>query len=484
MRLSDLTGSNGRASRIEVAGITADSRAVLPGYLFAALQGLRADGTQFIPDAIKQGAVAVLAAKGTAIDAGEVFVVSDDNPRRQLALMAARFYPRQPETIVAVTGTNGKTSTAEFAAQIWKRLGHSGGSLGTLGLRTALGSSEGNLTTPDPVTLHQSLDRLAREGIEHLAMEASSHGLDQYRLDGVRVSAAAFTNISHDHLDYHGSQEAYLAAKLRLFTEVMPEGGIAVLNADVPEFETIRAACVGRRQLVLTYGAAAAADFRLIAADPGPCGQTVEIAVQGAVHRVLLPLYGSFQAENALAALALVIATGADRAAAVDALGHLKGVTGRAQLVEELSSRAKIFVDYAHTPDALTHVLLALRPHTKGKLVLVFGCGGNRDKAKRPEMGRIAAQLADVVIVTDDNPRDEDPASIRSEIRASCPDAEDIPSRSRAIARGIALLEPGDLLVVAGKGHETGQIVGGRVLPFDDTAVIRKAILDRGRKQA
>jgi len=483
MRLSDLTGSNDRASRIEVAGITADSRAVMPGYLFAALQGLRTDGTQFIPDAIKHGAVAVLAAKGTAVDAGDVFVVSDDNPRRRLALMAARFYPRQPETIVAVTGTNGKTSTAEFAAQIWKRLGINGGSLGTLGLRTALGASESNLTTPDPVTLHQSLDRIAHDGIEHLAMEASSHGLDQYRLDGVRVSAAAFTNISHDHLDYHGSQEAYLAAKLRLFTEVMPEGGIAVLNADIPEFETIRAACVARRQLVLTYGTAAA-DFRLIAADPGPCGQTVEVAVQGAVHRVLLPLYGSFQAENALAALALVIATGADRAAAVDALGHLKGVTGRAQLVEELSSRAKIFVDYAHTPDALTHVLVALRPHTKGRLVLVFGCGGNRDRAKRPEMGRIAADLADWVIVTDDNPRDEDPAAIRGEIRATCPDAEDIASRSRAIARGIALLEPGDLLVVAGKGHETGQIVGGRVLPFDDTAVIRKAVLDQGRKRA
>ncbi|MDA0367794.1 MAG: UDP-N-acetylmuramoyl-L-alanyl-D-glutamate--2,6-diaminopimelate ligase [Proteobacteria bacterium] len=481
MRLSELTGSNDRASRIEVAGITADSRAVLPGYVFAALRGVRTDGTQFISDAIEHGAVAVLAPSGTKIQNDGVFVVSDENPRRRLALMAARFYPRQPETIVAVTGTNGKTSTADFAAQIWARLGITGGSLGTLGLRTSVGASEGNLTTPDPVTLHRSLDQLAGDGIEHLAMEASSHGLDQYRLDGVRVSAAAFTNISHDHLDYHGSHEAYLAAKLRLFTEVMPEGGIAVLNADLPEFETVRAACANRRQLILTYGTSRAADYRLVAAEPGPCGQTVEVAIHGAIHKVLLPLYGSFQAENALAALALVVGTGANSAAAVDALGHLQGVTGRAQLVAELNTRAKIFVDYAHTPDALSHVLTALRPHTKGRLVLVFGCGGERDRAKRPEMGRIASELADHVIVTDDNPRDEDAATIRGEILAACPGAEDVGSRSRAIARGIAVLAPGDLLVVAGKGHETGQVVRGEVRPFDDTAVIRKAVLGHGR---
>ncbi|NQV82050.1 MAG: UDP-N-acetylmuramoyl-L-alanyl-D-glutamate--2,6-diaminopimelate ligase, partial [Alphaproteobacteria bacterium] len=450
MRLSELTGSNDRASGIEVAGITADSRSVLPGYVFAALRGVRTDGTQFISDAIEHGAVAVLAPSGTKVQGDEVFVVSDENPRRRLALMAARFYPRQPETIVAVTGTNGKTSTADFAAQIWARLGIKGGSLGTLGLRTSVSASEGNLTTPDPVTLHRSLDQLAGDGIEHLAMEASSHGLDQYRLDGVRVSAAAFTNISHDHLDYHGSHEAYLAAKLRLFTEVLPEGGIAVLNADLPEFETVRAACASRRQLILTYGTARAADYRLVAAEPGPCGQTVEVAIHGATHKVLLPLYGSFQAENALAALALVIGTGANSAAAVDALGHLQGVTGRAQLVAELNTRAKIFVDYAHTPDALSHVLTALRPHTKGRLVLVFGCGGERDRAKRPEMGRIASELADHVIVTDDNPRDEDAATIRGEILAACRGAEDVGSRSRAIARGIAVLAPGDLLVVAG----------------------------------
>jgi len=477
MRLSELTGSNDRASGIEVAGITADSRAVMPGYVFAALRGLRTDGTRFIPDAIEQGAVAVLAPSGVTVKEDDVVLVSDDNPRRRLALMAARFYPRQPETIVAVTGTNGKTSTADFAAQIWSRLGVNGGSLGTLGLRTSGGGSEGTLTTPDPVTLHQTLDRLAGDGIQHLAMEASSHGLDQYRLDGVRVSAAAFTNISHDHLDYHGSQEAYLAAKLRLFAEVMPEGGIAVLNVDLPEFEKIRAVCAARRQLVITYGTDPAADFRLVSAEPGLCGQTVEIAINGQTHEVLLPLFGSFQAENALAALALVIATGADPSAAVGALGHLRGVLGRAQLVAELSNRAKVFVDYAHTPDALSHVLSALRPHTKGRLVVVFGCGGNRDRAKRPEMGRLAGELADHVIVTDDNPRDEDPAAIRQEILAACPDAEEIGNRGRAIARGVDVMQPGDLLVVAGKGHETGQIVRGHVRPLDDTAVIRKASL-------
>jgi UDP-N-acetylmuramoyl-L-alanyl-D-glutamate--2,6-diaminopimelate ligase len=481
MRLSALTGSNDRASAIEIAGITADSRAVMPGFVFAALRGRRTDGTRFIPDAIEHGAVAVLAPSDVTVKGDDIFVVSDDNPRRRLAMMAARFYPQQPETIVAVTGTNGKTSTADFASQIWARVGVKGGSLGTLGLRTSGRGAEGTLTTPDPVTLHQTLDRLAGEGVQHLAMEASSHGLDQYRLDGVRVSAAAFTNISHDHLDYHGSQDAYLAAKLRLFSEVMPEGGIAVLNIDVPEFEKVRAVCASRGQLIITYGADARADFRLVSAEPGLCGQTVEVALEGQTHRVLLPLFGSFQAENALAALALVIATGADSAAAVDALGHLRGVLGRAQLVAELSNRAKVFVDYAHTPDALSHVLAALRPHTKGRLVVAFGCGGDRDRAKRPEMGRIAADLADDVIVTDDNPRDEDPATIRREILVACPDAEDIGNRGRAIARGIDVLQPGDLLVVAGKGHETGQVVRGEVRPFDDTAVIRKAALGYGR---
>jgi len=481
MRLSDLTGSNDRASGIEIAGITADSRAVMPGYVFAALRGMRTDGTQFIPDAIEHGAVAVLAPTDVTVKSDDVFVVTDDNPRRRLALMAARFYPEQPETIVAVTGTNGKTSTADFAAQIWARIGVNGGSLGTLGLRTSGRGAGATLTTPDPVSLHQTLDRLAGEGVQHLAMEASSHGLDQYRLDGVRISAAAFTNISHDHLDYHGSQDAYLQAKLRLFAEVMPEGGIAVLNIDIPEFEKVRAVCTARRQLIITYGTDAQADFRLVSAEPGLCGQTVEIAVNGESHTVLLPLYGGFQAENALAALALVIATGADRAAAIHALGHLRGVLGRAQLVAELSNRAKVFVDYAHTPDALSHVLSALRPHTKGRLVVAFGCGGDRDRTKRPEMGAIAADLADQVIVTDDNPRDEDPASIRREILAACPDAEEIGNRGRAIARGIEVLQPGDLLVVAGKGHETGQIVRGEVRPFDDTAVIRKAALAQGR---
>lgn len=481
MRLSDLTGSNDRASGIEIVGITADSRAVMPGYVFAALRGMRTDGTQFIPDAIEHGAVAVLAPTDVTVKSDDVFVLTDDNPRRRLALMAARFYPEQPETIVAVTGTNGKTSTADFAAQIWARIGVNGGSLGTLGLRTSGRGAGATLTTPDPVSLHQTLDRLAGEGVQHLAMEASSHGLDQYRLDGVRISAAALTNISHDHLDYHGSQDAYLQAKLRLFAEVMPKGGIAVLNRDIPEFEKVRAVCTARRQLIITYGTDAQADFRLVSAEPGLCGQTVEIAVNGESHTVLLPLYGGFQAENALAALALVIATGADRAAAIHALGHLRGVLGRAQLVAELSNRAKVFVDYAHTPDALSHVLSALRPHTKGRLVVAFGCGGDRDRTKRPEMGAIAADLADQVIVTDDNPRDEDPASIRREILAACPDAEEIGNRGRAIARGIEVLQPGDLLVVAGKGHETGQIVRGEVRPFDDTAVIRKAALAQGR---
>ena len=458
----------------EILGLTSDSRDVKPGYLFAALAGTRDDGARFLDDALAKGAVALLSAAAPA--GATVPVIIDANPRRALALMAARFYAPQPTTIAAVTGTNGKTSVAVFARQLWQGQGIKAASMGTIGIVAPGIDKPGSLTTPDPVKLHEELQALARAGVDHLALEASSHGLDQHRLDGLDLAAAAFTNLSRDHLDYHRDMAAYLAAKTRLFTELLPANGTAVINIDEPEGQQLATLCRKRGQRVIGFGRSAKADLRLASAQPHGAGLDVEVAALGERRALQLPLLGSFQAMNVLAALGLVIATGGKLGAALDALPKLAGVPGRMELAATSVAGAPVIVDYAHTPAALDTALRALRPHCSGKLVLVFGCGGDRDRGKRPLMGAIAEALADTVIVTDDNPRGEDPASIRSEILAACPKAREIGDRRSAIRDAVKLLRSGDLLLIAGKGHERGQIVGATTLPFSDADVARAAI--------
>ena len=483
MRLSRLLAPGltvtGDGQQVEIAGLTADSRDVRAGMLFAALPGSRADGRDFIDDALARGAAAVLTDLSLAGRALPVPLILDANPRRRLALLAARWFERQPACVVAVTGTNGKTSVAGFARQIWTGLGVAAGSLGTLGLEAPGLQRPGNLTTPDPVRLHAVLAELAAAGVDHLALEASSHGLDQHRLDGVRLRAAAFTNLSRDHFDYHASFAEYLAAKRRLFSELLPPEGIAVLNADQPEYAPLAEVCRGRGIGVFDYGRRAER-LRLVAQVPDDAGQDLRFALDGREHRVRLGLVGGFQAENVLAALGLVVAGGADPAAAIATLEGLRGVHGRLERIAGHPKGAQVFVDYAHTPDALGQALDALRPHARRRLVALFGCGGNRDPGKRPEMGRIAAERADGVVVTDDNPRSEDPAAIRRAILAACPEAREIGDRREAIRVAIAGLDAGDVLLVAGKGHESGQIVGERVLPFDDAAEVRAALAALG----
>ena len=445
-----------------------------PGYLFAALPGRRDDGRRFIADALKRGAVAVLGTPGLAKPPG-VALLESDNPRQALAKLAARFYGDQPRHIAAVTGTSGKTSVVAFARQLWTQLGHPAASLGTLGIVAPGFTRYGSLTTPDPVSLHQYLADLARSGVDHLAMEASSHGLDQYRLDGVRVSAAAFTNLTRDHLDYHATMTDYFAAKKRLFSEVMAQGGVAVLNADVPEFADLAALARARGHRIIDFGRQASA-LRLVAQVPVPEGQHVTLRVEERLAQVTLPLVGDFQAMNALAALGLVIGCGENADAAVAVIASLAAVPGRLERVALRRNGAAVYVDYAHKPGALETVLRALKMHAAGRLVVVLGCGGDRDPGKRPMMGEIAQRIADRVIVTDDNPRSEDPAKIRRQILVGCPGAREIGSRREAIFHAVAGLAAGDLLVVAGKGHESGQIVGETVLPFDDAIVAREAV--------
>ena len=462
-------------------GLTADSRDVRPGYLFAALPGLRADGRSFIADAVARGAAVVLAPPGTVLPPGAdaVRLIEDDQPRRRFAQLAAEFYGRQPEVIAAVTGTNGKTSTVHFTRQMWRSLGYEAASLGTLGIEAAGLTRGGALTTPDPVVLHASLAELADSGVTHLAMEASSHGLDQYRLDGVRVGAAGFTNLSHDHLDYHGTMEAYLAAKTRLFTDVLAPDGTLVINADAPEGKVIAQEAWTRGRGLVTYGRNGGA-IRLEKSFPLAHGTRLNLIVERRRCVIVLPLVGEFQALNALCALGLVMAGGVPPLDAVATLGRLKGVRGRLERVARHPNGAPIYVDYAHTPDALKTVLTALRPHTKGQLTCVFGCGGDRDRDKRPVMGAIVRLLADRAIVTDDNPRTEPPDTIRSAIMAACPEAVEIGDRAEAITTAIQGLGPSDVLVIAGKGHETGQQVGSEVRPFDDAEVARAAVAELG----
>ena len=482
MRLRDLLGSDAAldapTGAIAVTGIAVDSRAVKPGDVFFALSGAKTDGARFVAQAVAAGAVAVVGDQATAA-AGAPFI-EVNNARRALALAAARFYPRQPATVAAVTGTSGKTSVAAFTRQIWQGLGFASASIGTIGLVTPARAVYGSLTTPDPVALHRSLDEIAGEGVTHLALEASSHGLDQFRLDGVRVSAGAFTNLSRDHMDYHPTVAHYLAAKLRLFGDLVVDGGAAVVSADHAESQAVIDAARARALRLFTVGRNAGDggdDIRLVDAAIDGFAQRLTIAYAGKTHALLLPLVGEFQIENALVAAGLAIATGGDAARVFAALEHLEGAKGRLELVGERNG-APVFVDYAHKPDALEKALAALRPYAPGRLVVVFGAGGDRDAGKRPLMGEIASRLADTVIVTDDNSRSENPAAIRAAILAAATGGREIGDRGEAIRAGIAGLAPGDALLIAGKGHETGQIVGDRVLPFSDHEAARAALAE------
>jgi UDP-N-acetylmuramoyl-L-alanyl-D-glutamate--2,6-diaminopimelate ligase len=463
---------------LAITGVTADSRDVRLGMLFVALRGTQADGTRFIGDAVARGAAAVLAPTGTAWPHGVPRrpLLTDAEPRRGLARMAALFASGQPAKSVAVTGTNGKTSTVDFLRQLWSLAGLRAASLGTLGLIAPGHAGGTGLTTPDPVALADMLAALAQDGVQHAAMEASSHGLDQYRLDGVRLAAAGFTNLTRDHLDYHRSLEAYRAAKLRLFSEILPPRGLAVVNADM-EDATLAALreIAARRRLTLQSVGEQGETLRLVSAMPLADGQVLRVASGGVTRDIQTALPGRFQADNALMAACLAQATGAP--GALDDLPKLHGVRGRMELAARLDNGAAAYVDYAHTPDALHRVLTALRPHAGDhRIVCVFGAGGDRDPGKRPLMGQEVCANADLAIVTDDNPRSENPAAIRGGILQACPGAIEIGDRARAIATALAELHPGDVLVVAGKGHEQGQTVGDEVLPFDDAATIRRLV--------
>ena len=464
-----------RLGEVSIVGLTSDSRSVQPGFLFAALTGARTNGARFIADAVARGAVAVLAAPETAVQVPlGIAVLRAPEPRRALAILASRFYPRQPRTIVAITGTSGKTSIAEFVRQIFAACGRRAGSVGTIGVITPDAADYGSLTTPDPVALHATLDALAGNGITHLALEASSHGLDQFRLDGVRLTAAAFNNLGRDHLDYHPSMEAYLDAKSRLFRDLLAPGQPAIINADDERAGDVIAAAQARGLTVMTTGRAGRT-LRLVSTERVGFRQRIEVEHAGILRRVDLPLIGDYQAGNALVAAALVLACGEPADIVFAALGRLQGVKGRLEVVGTVGG-GLVVVDYAHKPEALAAALDALRPFATGRLVCVFGCGGDRDRGKRPIMGRIASEKADVVIITDDNPRSEEPAAIRRDILAAAPGAHEIGDRAEAIRAGIDKLESGDVLLIAGKGHETGQIVGDMVLPFSDHEEVHHAI--------
>ncbi|ALG70953.1 UDP-N-acetylmuramoylalanyl-D-glutamate--2,6-diaminopimelate ligase [Azospirillum thiophilum] len=496
MRLSQLRPSPADAgpagSDPDIAGLTADSRAVRPGFVFAALSGVKTDGRAFIADALAKGAVAVLAPEGTVLPADSAtthsttaVLLTDPQPRLAFARMAAAFHGgRQPGTVVAVTGTNGKTSTVQFAAQIWTHMGLAAGSMGTLGLIGPGLKGYGGMTTPDPVSLHRDLAAAKEAGIDHLAMEASSHGLEQFRLDGVAIKAAGFTNLTLDHLDYHGTMDAYRDAKAMLFQRILPTGCTAVLNADSDDFHFFAAICNERGHRVLSYGLAGTG-LRVTGVEALAHGQRLCLSVLGHEVTVDLPLAGRFQAWNVLCALGLVIGSGGDVEQALAALPTLEGVPGRLQHVATHPNGAAVYVDFAHTPDALETVLLALRSHASRHLVTVFGCGGDRDRTKRPVMGALAARLADRAIVTDDNPRTENPAFVRSEVLAGAAGElagrlEEIGDRAEAIRTAVQQLQPGDVLVIAGKGHEQGQTIGTEVRPFDDADEARKAVAEVG----
>jgi UDP-N-acetylmuramoyl-L-alanyl-D-glutamate--2,6-diaminopimelate ligase len=467
------------------SGLTSDSRKVQPGFLFAALSGSKTDGARFVKDAARHGATAVL---GLPELAGEVAAtglrfIADANPRLRLAKMAAEFYGAQPDVVAAVTGTKGKSSIVAFIREIWTRLGIPAASLGTVGVITPKGEMPLNHTTPDPVEVHALLAQLKADGVEHLAIEASSHGLDQHRLDGVKIAAVGFTNITRDHMDYHPTFADYLAAKLRLFGEVAMDGGVAVVNADAEHAEAFIDAAKARGLKLVTVGRKGA-DIHLDRREDRGGAQEITIRHAGKTHVLLLPLAGAFQTSNALVAAGLVIGLGGDAAKVFEALEHLKGAPGRLEKVAFSKDGAPIYVDYAHTPDSLDQVLQALRPHTAGRLHVLFGCGGDRDKGKRPLMGAIAVKLADDVIVTDDNPRTEDAATIRAEILAAAPGAREIGDRHDAIRAAVEALGAGDVLILAGKGHESGQYINGVTYPFSDREEAVKAAVALGGRAA
>ena len=456
-------------SRLGITGLASDSRKVKPGYLFAALAGTKTDGARFVKDAVARGAVAVMGAPAMAdeVTALGAQFIPEENPRAALARYAAIFFAAQPQTVAAVTGTKGKSSIVAFLREIWTALGKPAASLGTVGVVGPKGEIPLSHTTPDPVEIHQLLAKLKDEGVDFLAIEASSHGLDQHRLDGVKIAACGFTNITRDHMDYHPTFSDYLTAKLRLFTEVVQDGGVAVVNADAAHAQAFIDAAETRGLKLITVGREGDTIHLDRREDRGG-NQALTLHYQGKIFYVELPQAGEFQASNALVAAGLAIGLGGDPTKVFEALEHLKGAPGRMEKVAIAKSGAPIYVDYAHTPDSLEKILEALRPHTANRLHVVFGCGGDRDKGKRPLMGAVAVKLADDVIVTDDNPRTEDAAAIRSEILAAAKGAREIGDRALAIRTAVADLKTGDVLVLAGKGHETGQYVMGEVLPFSD----------------
>ncbi len=484
-RLSDL-GLTARAGRDPaLSGLTADSRAVRAGMLFAALPGTATHGARFIASALDQGAAAILTdaagaklAADVLADSETALVVAED-PRAALACAAALWFGPQPDTMVAVTGTNGKTSVATFTRQIWAALGHAAINIGTTGIEGAWAAPSSH-TTPDAVTLQKLLAAAASDGVTHAAMEASSHGLDQRRLDGVRLTAAGFTNLTQDHLDYHGTMAAYFDAKAQLFTRLLPDDGVAVINLDGAHGSDMAELALGRGLRVLTVGKGQGADLQIAATRPDATGQEVRYLWQGRAFQTRLALIGAFQAENVAVAAGLAIAAGDAPEAVLATLPRLNGVRGRMQLAATRKNGAAVYVDYAHTPDAIETALRALRPHVMGRIIIVFGAGGDRDRTKRPLMGEAARKHADVLYVTDDNPRTEDAATIRAAILAACPEANEVPDRAEAILRGVDALQPGDALLIAGKGHESGQIIGTDIYPFDDVeqASVAVAALD------
>jgi UDP-N-acetylmuramoyl-L-alanyl-D-glutamate--2,6-diaminopimelate ligase len=468
VKLRELAGID---SDSEVTGLAIDHRKVAPGFLFGAFRGSAFNGEDFIAQAVEHGAVAVVARPEAAV-AG-VPHISAPEPRRAFAALAAKFFAPYPEVAVAVTGTNGKTSTVELARQMWRMGGHRSASIGTLGVTTHDDQVKTGLTTPDIVTFLSNMAGLKRMGVSHVAYEASSHGLDQFRSEGMPLKAAAFTNFSRDHLDYHQTMDAYFEAKMRLFDEVLPSGAAAVVwTGDPKSPEVIRR--VRKRGLNLLTVGPGGETFALVEQTPTPLGQVLIIAHQGKKHRIALPLIGAYQAANVLVAAGLLLATGSDPQEVISALARVSPVKGRLERAVITPSGAPVYVDYAHTPDALQAAIEALRPHVHGRLITLFGAGGDRDTGKRPEMGAVASRLSDLVIVTDDNPRTEDPARIRAEILAAAPNAVEIGGRREAIAEAVRIAGNGDIVLLAGKGHETGQVVGERVLPFDDALVARE----------
>lgn len=488
MKLSKLTenlGFNSLATEpnndVVIAGLSLDSRQEMAGNLFAALKGEVHDGREFIASAIENGARAILLETGSEIDAklkDKALFLEHDNPRLALAKMAGRFYSPHPSHCVAVTGTNGKTSVASFVRQIWKMLGHSAASMGTMGIESDKVKKSGGLTTPDTIAFHKNMSELAKAGVDHVVFEASSHGLCQHRMDGVEVKVAAFTNLSHEHLDYHGTIENYFAAKCKLFTDILSTDGIAVINIDGRWGLSLAELCRANNIETITIGKSESAVICLANCQASGNGYVGEVKYQGKAHGFTLPLMGQFQVENALLALGIVLAGGANISKAIKALAKLEGVAGRMELAGVSPTGGRVFIDYAHTPDGLENALASLQDiRTRGRLMVVFGCGGNRDKAKRPIMGAIANKLADKVFITDDNPRNENPATIRAEVLSGAEGAFEFDDRGVAIKTAVGELQADDVLLVTGKGHERGQIVAAEVLPFSDLEVVQEAIL-------